>query len=166
MLITVVCARLFEAAVVSYVESGVVGEPIELVAVEGTWERLSNDAKAVLVDVRTVAEWSYVGVPDLSSIGKRPVLVEWQTFPANQVNAAFVDQVREALNGLGADHTTELFFICRSGVRSLRAAEAMTAAGFVRCRNVTDGFEGPLDTDRHRGRIGGWKAKGLPWVQG
>jgi len=144
----------------------VVGGPIELVSVEETWARLSNDETSVLIDVRTVAEWSYVGVPDLGSIGKRPVLVEWQSFPTNQVNASFVDQVGEALRGLGADQTTELFFICRSGVRSLRAAEAMTAAGFSRCRNVSDGFEGPLDPDRHRGRLGGWKAKGLPWMQG
>ena len=143
-----------------------VGGPIELVSVEETWARLSNDETSVLIDVRTVAEWSYVGVPDLGSIGKRPVLVEWQSFPTNQVNASFVDQVGEALRGLGADQTTELFFICRSGVRSLRAAEAMTAAGFSRCRNVSDGFEGPLDPDRHRGRLGGWKAKGLPWMQG
>lgn len=140
--------------------------PIELVSIEDTWARLSNDAGSVLIDVRTVPEWSYVGVPDLASIGKRPVLVEWQSFPTNQVNAAFVDQVSEALKSLTADRTTELFFLCRSGVRSLRAAGAMTAAGFIRCRNVVDGFEGPLDPDRHRGRLGGWKAKGLPWVQG
>ena len=143
-----------------------VGGPIELVSVEDAWARLSSDAGSVLIDVRTVAEWSYVGVPDLGSIGKKPVLAEWQSFPTNQVNAAFVDQVKEALMGLGADQTTELFFLCRSGVRSLRSAEAMTAAGFARCRNVVDGFEGPLDPDRHRGRLGGWKAKGLPWMQG
>ena len=143
-----------------------VGGPIELVSVEDAWARLSSDAGSVLIDVRTVAEWSYVGVPDLGSIGKKPLLVEWQTFPTNQVNAAFVDQVKEALKGLGADQTTELFFLCRSGVRSLRSAEAMTDAGFTRCRNVVDGFEGPLDPARHRGQLGGWKAKGLPWMQG
>lgn len=142
------------------------GVPIELVTAEDTWARLAADAGTVLIDVRTVAEWSYVGLPDLSSIGKRPVLVEWQSFPTNQVNPAFVDQVTQALSALDADRTNELFFICRSGVRSLRAAETVAAAGFTRCRNVTDGFEGPLDPDRHRGRLGGWKARGLPWAQG
>lgn len=142
------------------------GVPIELVSVEDTWARLAADAGTVLIDVRTVAEWSYVGVPDLSSIGKRPVLVEWQSFPTSLVNTAFVDQVTQALSALDADRTNELFFICRSGVRSLRAAETVAAAGFARCRNVTDGFEGPLDPDRHRGRLGGWKARGLPWAQG
>jgi rhodanese-related sulfurtransferase len=143
-----------------------VSGPVELVSVEDTWTRLSCEAGSVLVDVRTVAEWSYVGVPDLASIGKRPILVEWQNFPTSQVNSAFVDQVKEALSAQGADRTNEIFFICRSGVRSLRAAEAMAAAGYDRCRNVTDGFEGPLDAERHRGKLGGWKAKGLPWAQG
>ncbi|MBS0242596.1 MAG: rhodanese-like domain-containing protein, partial [Proteobacteria bacterium] len=61
---------------------------------------------------------------------------------------------------------SELYFICRSGARSQRAAEAMLKAGYQRCFNVADGFEGPLDGERHRGRSGGWKARGLPWEQG
>lgn len=139
---------------------------IESLSVEETWARLKDDAASVLIDVRTGAEWAFVGLPDLSSLGKRPLLVEWQGFPGNQPNAAFADRVAEALAALGANKDTELFFICRSGGRSLGAARAMSAAGFSRCRNVADGFEGPLDPNRHRGTLGGWKAKGLPWVQG
>ena len=139
---------------------------IPAVSVEDTWAKLKSDAGAVLIDVRTIAEWAYVGLPDLSSIGKRPVLVEWQGFPDDRLNSAFVERVTEALNPLGANRDSELFFICRSGSRSMKAAQAMTAAGFTRCRNVADGFEGPLDPDRHRGQLAGWKAKGLPWVQG
>jgi rhodanese-related sulfurtransferase len=139
---------------------------IESVSVEETWARLKSDAASVLIDVRTIAEWAYVGLPDLSAVGKRPVLVEWQGFPDDRLNAAFVDRVVEALEPIGATHDTELLFICRSGARSLRAARAMAAAGYTRCRNVADGFEGPLDPDRHRGRLAGWKAKGLPWAQG
>ncbi len=131
-----------------------------------TWARLKRDANAVLIDVRTIAELAYVGLPDLSSINKRPVLVEWQSFPDERLNAAFVDRVTEALNSISASKDSELLFICRSGSRSLKAARAMAAVGYARCRNVTDGFEGPLDTERHRGRLAGWKAKGLPWVQG
>jgi rhodanese-related sulfurtransferase len=131
---------------------------IESVSVDETWARLKRDAGAVLIDVRTIAEWAYVGLPDLSSINKRPVLVEWQTFPD--------DRVTEALGPIGANKDSELLFICRSGSRSLKAARAMAAAGYARCRNVADGFEGPLDPERHRGRLAGWKARGLPWVQG
>jgi rhodanese-related sulfurtransferase len=134
--------------------------------VEETWSRLKGNSGSVLIDVRTIAEWAYVGLPDLSSIGKRPVLVEWQGFPDDRLNTAFVERVAEALNPLGADRDTELHFICRSGQRSMKAAQAMAAAGYTRCRNVADGFEGPLDANRHRGQLGGWKSKGLPWTQG
>jgi rhodanese-related sulfurtransferase len=147
--------------------SSVGGEvQVESVSVEETWARLKSNAASTLIDVRTGAEWAFVGLPDLSSIGKRPLLVEWQDFPGNQVNKAFVERVSEALAAIGANKDSELLFICRSGGRSLSAARAMTAAGYSRCRNVADGFEGPLDPNRHRGQLGGWKAKGLPWVQG
>jgi rhodanese-related sulfurtransferase len=131
-----------------------------------TWSRLKADAKAVLVDVRTRAEWAYVGLPDLSSLSKRVVLVEWQTFPDNREDPQFAERLDAALTSSAVDKGTDVFFICRSGARSLRAAETMTAAGYQSCRNVADGFEGPLDSDRHRGRISGWKAAGLPWSQG
>lgn len=139
---------------------------IATVSVEDAWARLKSDAGSVLIDVRTIAEWTYIGLPDLSSIGKRPVLVEWQGFPDGQLNPAFVERVTEALDPLGANRESELLFICRSGQRSLKAAGAMAEAGYTHCLNVTDGFEGPLDPHRHRGRLGGWKAKGLPWAQG
>jgi rhodanese-related sulfurtransferase len=139
---------------------------IDSLPVEETWTRLSQDQGSVLVDVRTSAEWAFVGLPDLTSIGKRPVLVEWLDFPGNTPNQAFVAQLSDALTAVGANKDTELFFLCRSGGRSLSAARAMAAAGYTRCRNVADGFEGPLDPNRHRGGLGGWKAKGLPWVQG
>jgi rhodanese-related sulfurtransferase len=129
------------------------------------WERLKQNAAAQLIDVRTRAEWSYVGVPDLSPIGRETVFAEWQTFPDNAVDAAFVDKLTKALAARQAGTSTPLYFICRSGVRSLRAAEAMRAAGFEDCSNVADGFEGPLNPSRHRGTTAGWKAAGLPWIQ-
>jgi rhodanese-related sulfurtransferase len=138
---------------------------MEAVAVEEAWARLQRDAGSVLIDVRTTAEWALVGVADLASIGKRPVLVEWQAFAEERPHAAFVERITNALSSMGASRDSELLFICRSGARSLRAAQAMAAAGYTRCRNVSDGFEGPLDAAGHRGRLGGWKAKGLPWTQ-
>lgn len=130
------------------------------------WAHLNNDETSILIDVRTRAEWTFVGVPDLSSIGKRVVTLEWQTFENPGVNPAFTDRLRGLLETNGASESTELFFICRSGARSRQAAEAMAAAGFPRCHNVEDGFEGPLDADHHRGHVAGWKAAGLPWAQG
>jgi rhodanese-related sulfurtransferase len=139
---------------------------VEDVPVEEVWAKLKSDAKSVLVDVRTRAEWTFVGVPDLTPIGKQSLAIEWQSFPDNRVDPAFVERLSEALETRGVDRDSELFFICRSGGRSQMAARAATAAGYLRCRNVAEGFEGPLDSDRQRGRLAGWKASGLPWVQG
>lgn len=128
---------------------------------EATWEALSQDPAAALVDVRTDAEWNFVGLPDLSQVGKQTVLIPWQVYPSMQVNGAFAEHLRKA--GLTAE--SKLYFICRSGARSLAAGQAAQAAGFPNAFNVADGFEGPVDAEGHRGRLAGWKAAGLPWQQ-
>ena len=125
------------------------------------WKILSDQKQAVLVDVRTRAEWNFVGLPDLASLDKKPALLEWQVFPSMQPNPEFVS----ALSGAVADKDAPLLFLCRSGARSAAAAKAMSAAGFSSCLNVADGFEGPLDAQAKRGATAGWKAAGLPWRQ-
>lgn len=127
-----------------------------------SWEKLSQSPDARLVDVRTQAEWQFVGVPDLSSLEKQPLLVSWQVFPTMARNEAFAQQ----LAAQGITTATPLYFLCRSGVRSKAAAELMTSLGYGQCWNISDGFEGPLDGARHRGGQSGWKASGLPWMQG
>lgn len=139
---------------------------VDNVPVDVVWRRLVDSRDSVLIDVRTRAEWTYVGIPDVTSLGKETVLVEWQGFPGNRPNPAFVEELSERLVALGATADTELYFICRSGARSQSAALAMLNAGFTRCFNVAEGFEGPLDNARHRGAVGGWKARALPWAQG
>ncbi len=131
------------------------------ISVEEAWRRLGDETSAVLVDVRTGAEWNFVGAPDLSGIGKQIIRVSWQTLPKMEQNPAFVEEVRAQ----ASDTDASLLFLCRSGVRSQAAAIAMTAAGYSQCFNVAGGFEGDLDGDRHRGVTGGWKAAGLPWSQ-
>lgn len=126
-----------------------------------TWAALLNEPAARLVDVRTDAEWAYVGVPDITSTGQRIVLVAWQAFPTMAVNPNFVHGLREA--GVTPDH--HVYFICRSGVRSVAAAQAAHAEGYAHVFNVADGFEGPADAAGHRGQVSGWKASGLPWMQ-
>ncbi len=136
------------------------------VSVSDTWQRLSEDSNAHIVDVRSRAEWAFVGQVDLSSLGKTPLLIEWQLFPDMAINPRFVSDLSVELESLGAGKGTDVFFMCRSGVRSMAAAQAMVDAGFEACHNVADGFEVPLDDKRHRGGLSGWKAAGLPWVQG
>src|SRR5690606_37953017 len=135
------------------------------VSVEEAWRLLRKNPASVLVDVRTRAEWSFVGVTDLSAAGKEPVFAEWQTFPSMAVNQGFVTEVSSALASAGRGKDTPVVFLCRTGARSKAAAIAMTAQGFSACYNIQGGFEGDLDAARHRGRGNGWKAGGLPWVQ-
>ena len=128
---------------------------------DDTWAALEKDPKAVLVDVRTDAEWNFVGVPDLSALGKQVVLIPWQVFPTMQVNGHFAEHLHKA--GITAE--SNVFFLCRSGVRSLAAGQAAQHAGFPHAFNVADGFEGPVDHAGHRGTVAGWKASELPWRQ-
>jgi rhodanese-related sulfurtransferase len=125
------------------------------------WNILSSDEKAMLVDVRTAPEWSFVGVPDLSSLGKRSVQQSWQVFPRMEIDPGFTGR----LAAIATDREAPIFFLCRSGARSRAAAVAMTEAGYARCYNVANGFEGNHDAERHRGKAAGWKADGLPWTQ-
>lgn len=125
-----------------------------------TWELLSSDPDAVLVDVRTSAEWSWVGVPDLRPLGKPLVTIEWNRWPGGTRNEGFLEELRAA----GVREGTPVAFLCRSGHRSAAAAEAATAAGLGPAYNIADGFEGPLDEQGHRGHAG-WRAEGLPWRQ-
>jgi rhodanese-related sulfurtransferase len=126
------------------------------------WKLLTDDRAATLIDVRTPAEWNYVGVPDLSSVGKQPLLVPWVFFPSMELNEQFATHVENS----GLDRDAPLLFICRSGARSRAAAIAMAARGFTKCYNVASGFEGDADKTRHRGTVSGWKVEGLPWLQG
>jgi len=145
--------------------TGAVDDLVVDVGVNEVWKLLSDQADSHLIDVRTQAEWAFVGVPDLSKIGKRPLFVEWQIFPEKVVNDRFSDHLIAHLQKVEATQRSNLFFLCRSGVRSREAAIAVSTAGYESCHNVAHGFEGPLDGENHRGRLAGWKASGLPWTQ-
>jgi rhodanese-related sulfurtransferase len=112
------------------------------------YDLVRDDPEAVLVDVRTREEWDQVGVPDLSELGKQVVFLEWQSGPARVANPDFVAELTEAVP-TGA----QVVLICRSGVRSVAAANAATAAGLGPAYNVLEGFEG----------AGGWQRSDLPW---
>ena len=134
---------------------------IQNVSPPQVWDALRTDPSARLVDVRTNAEFAYVGLPDLTEAGQQPVLIPWQVFPTMHVNNDFMDHLRQA--GIGPEH--KVYFLCRSGVRSTAAAQAAQAAGYPNVFNIADGFEGPPDSEGHRGELAGWKADGLPWRQ-
>lgn len=131
------------------------------------YRTLSQDDSAALVDVRTRAEWTFIGLPDIATTEKPLWPIEWVSFPAMGRNERFMDQLLEMADGA---LPPRLFFICRSGARSLAAARAVAEEAErrgtpVHCTNVSEGFEGDLDAEGHRGTINGWKVHGLPWRQ-
>ena len=126
------------------------------------WEELKANPAARLVDVRTQPEWTYVGIPDLAATGNAIILLSWQVYPTNARNEAFAEQ----LAAQGVTPETPVYLLCRSGVRSKAAGEFLVQKGYPLCFNIQDGFEGPLDANRHRGTAAGWKNGNLPWVQG
>ncbi len=129
------------------------------------YDFLASDASSALIDVRTQAEWAFAGAPDLTALGKTPLFIEWQRFPAMQIDPGFASRLSAMLEAAGVKASAPLLFLCRSGGRSRQAAIAMTQAGWAPCLNIADGFEGPLDPWRHRNVVGGWRAGNLPWTQ-
>ena len=134
---------------------------------EEAWKILNDDPRAVLVDCRTDAEWRFVGVPDLTSLARDVVFIEWNHTDGCR-NGSFVYDLMSAgvTPGVGphASRGRPVVFLCRSGNRSIGAAEAATEAGIGPSYNVLDGFEGNLDEHKHLG-VTGWKSVGLPWKQ-
>ncbi len=119
---------------------------------EMAWQWV-QDGRAVLVDVRTDAEREWVGfVPGALGLA-------WKQWPGMALNPHFDEGVRQA-----AASGQALLMLCRSGVRSIAAAQRATELG-ARAYNVLEGFEGDHDPDGHRGRVGGWRLRGLPWKQ-
>ncbi|MEM6465264.1 MAG: rhodanese-like domain-containing protein [Pseudomonadota bacterium] len=142
-------------------------DSIETCTPDEAWSGLKDNPDALLIDVRTQAEWSFVGVPDLSDLGRDVMLLEWMQFPTMAPNAHFAETVMRALEQVNG---RQVYFICRSGARSRDAAQMIKSFCAqqdmdVQCINVEEGFEGDLNGARQRACVNGWKARGLPWRQ-
>ncbi len=116
-------------------------------------ELLSSHA-AILVDVRTAEERQFVGRIEES------VHVPWLIGTAMQRNPRFVRELESKVR-----RDAVILLLCRSGARSVAAAQALTEARFPNAFNVLEGFEGELDQRGQRGHQGGWRSHGLPWIQ-
>jgi len=118
------------------------------------YEVWRTEPGAQLVDVRTRAEWDYVGrIPDA-------VEIEFQTYPGGGRNPAFAAELE-----LQVEKESPVLFICRSGGRSHHAAVLAKQAGYAAAYNVLEGFEGDRNEEGRRNTVGGWRAAGLPWTQ-
>ncbi len=128
---------------------------IENLTPRQSWELLQNNPDAVLIDVRTAIEHSFVGHPP------KAVHIAWKEFPGMQLNTRFIDQVKQTV----PNKQTPVLLLCRSGQRSVDAAKALEKEGYQHLINILEGFEGPLDEEKHRNTLGGWRFHGLPWEQ-
>jgi glyoxylase-like metal-dependent hydrolase (beta-lactamase superfamily II)/rhodanese-related sulfurtransferase len=112
-----------------------------------------QSGEAVLVDVRSDAERAWVGfVPEAKPLA-------WKQWPVVDVNPAF----DASIQAIGAEGK-KIVLLCRSGVRSVAAAQRATQLG-LEAYNILEGFEGDPDANAHRGMLGGWRKRGLPWRQ-
>ena len=118
------------------------------------YELIQNVPGAKLIDVRTRAEWDFVGrVPG-------SVQIEWQNYPSSQPNPSFLGELESQ-----TEKDAPVLFLCRSGARSHAAASAASQIGYANSYNILQGFEGDKDAHGHRASVGGWQFAGLPWVQ-
>ena len=123
-------------------------------------ERLQNNPQVLFVDVRSKAEFKYVGFPENS------ILIPWIDDPDWEPNPeAFSDAVMQELDGRENLSDTEIILICRSGFRSNEALKCLENKGFTQVSHVASGFEGDLDENDHRGNLNGWRHDGMPWSQ-
>jgi len=134
--------------------------PINQINSQLAFEKLINNKKSFLIDVRTSEEHHFVGIVDSTKFDNRMILLPWQTLPNMQLNPNFS---QELLNKFSLD--SELFFLCRTGGRSQQSALLANQLGFNYCHNIINGFEGDLDNNGQRGNINGWKASNLSWRQ-
>ena len=122
------------------------------VPAELAWQWLQA-GEAVLVDVRTDAEREWVGkVPGA-------VAVAWKQWPGMAANQNFDAELRAVV-----PEGKKVVLLCRSGVRSVAAAQRAAGLG-IEAYNILEGFEGDVDANGQRGQLGGWRKRGLPWHQ-
>jgi len=125
------------------------------------FKKISENPKSYLIDVRTKPEWELVGVPDLTTINNATIFISWEEYPEMNINSSFEKHVAKK----NIKKNDYIFLICRSGHRSLKAAEYLLSLGYKNCFNISDGFEGDKDNINHRSKINGWKFNNLPWKQ-
>jgi rhodanese-related sulfurtransferase len=112
---------------------------------------------AYLVDVRTAAEFIWVGHPNMSNVVNVSYKIEKKG--SFITNPSFVSD----MNGIfGNNKDAHLILMCRSGVRSLAAAAALEAEGYTNVSNMEDGFEGEGKDIYGYRTVKGWKNSDLP----
>lgn len=125
------------------------------------YQQLTAQPTAMLVDVRTAAEWQFSGLPNLKEIQKSPITISLKLYPDFNDNPSFLADLMRAI----PERSTPVYFLCKTGGRSAAAASMAAGLGYTQAYNIAGGFEGDLNQHRQRGQTSGWKASKLPWEQ-
>ena len=118
--------------------------PINIKALDA-FDILTKKVDSHLIDTRSDLEWKTTGIPDLSSINKETYLINW----APVLDQTFFEQYKKFLL-IKFNQKDSLFFICRSGSRSLMAAQFAIEFGFKNSFNIHDGFYNDNDQNWKR----------------
>lgn len=139
---------------------------INQINAKDAFELLKKDQNSILVDVRTIEEFNFVGVVNAKQFNDRMVLLPWQIYPSMEENSEFDNLLESEINKFSLDENElKIIFLCRTGARSYQAANHALNLGYKNCYNLTSGFEGDINDDEQRGKTNGWKASNLPWRQ-
>ncbi len=160
--------------------------PKKILSIEA-YDMLNTVPDSYLVDVRTRAEYQFVGHPITAYHFPYMFLSnelvkngEDYLYRFDFKNKVFIEEISKIFK-----KTDNLLVLCRDGSRSTAAAVELSEAGFKNIYNIEDGFEGPMfpnfsDSNKdkfyrqlakrnniygfdHR-RHYGWQWWGLPWT--
>ncbi|MDA9195120.1 rhodanese-like domain-containing protein [Candidatus Pelagibacter ubique] len=117
-------------------------------------ELAKTNEGASLIDVRTQAEWDQDGKPNGKEIGLNTYFISFMIDVAEGriINSEFEKKFEE----LKLDKSKVVFVMCKSGFRSLKAAELIDKKGF-KTFNIINGFICSEDVEPNC-----WKTSGLP----
>lgn len=132
---------------------------IKVISTKEAWGKLQLE-NSFLIDVRSAAEWQFVGEPLFNS--DKYLKISLLEYPNMSMNLDFLALFNKHFTG---SKKSDIFCLCRSGVRSHKAAEILLNDGYESVYNIADGFEGEIDNNQHRNKLSGWKFNGLPWKQ-
>ena len=129
---------------------------------------VTTNPDAYILDVRTEAEWMYVGHPGINNQGQgaeldgKVVNISYKIWKKKifVVNGSFIKDVEEVFED---KDTIILIVMCRSGKRSKDAASALEDAGYSNVYNMTTGFQGGKDDYGYR-TVNGWVIDGWPYT--
>eukprot|EP01080_Neovahlkampfia_damariscottae_P011299 gene11299-4110_t len=145
----------------------VLSQEVPDITPQDTLKILMADKNSFLIDIRTDAEWMWVGKPEIPTTPwkSEPIFVQFLYHPNRNLNPNFFEEVLSKLKKSPRfKPDSKLFFLCCCASRSVKASKMFKEKGY-NAYNILYGFDGPANQDRQRGKVDGWRFRNLPWYQ-